>query len=131
MPRECVMETALPSLSTTLMCVVSLLGCPALILGTCTFSPARIDSYRACTTSLSRKRPRGISTKAGSPRNLSLSTVAYFCTSARSEEHTSELQSLMRISYAVFCLKKQKTKHKDRPHSKTGRTTEQTDTTKQ
>src|SRR3546814_20339837 len=29
---------------------------------------------------------------------------------ARSEEHTSELQSLMRISYAVFCLKKKKTK---------------------
>src|SRR3546814_4343351 len=34
----------------------------------------------------------------------------------RSEEHTSELQSLMRISYAVFCLKKkkhQKKQHKD------------------
>src|SRR3546814_8160287 len=30
---------------------------------------------------------------------------------ARSEEHTSELQSLMRISYAVFCLKKKKTVH--------------------
>src|SRR3546814_5753573 len=29
--------------------------------------------------------------------------------SERSEEHTSELQSLMRISYAVFCLKKKKT----------------------
>src|SRR3546814_7647747 len=29
----------------------------------------------------------------------------------RSEEHTSELQSLMRISYAVFCLKKKKHKH--------------------
>src|SRR3546814_7173748 len=29
-------------------------------------------------------------------------------TSCRSEEHTSELQSLMRISYAVFCLKKKK-----------------------
>src|SRR3546814_6311228 len=29
-------------------------------------------------------------------------------TVARSEEHTSELQSLMRISYAVFCLKKKK-----------------------
>src|SRR3546814_5457261 len=28
--------------------------------------------------------------------------------SSRSEEHTSELQSLMRISYAVFCLKKKK-----------------------
>src|SRR3546814_5916752 len=33
---------------------------------------------------------------------------------ARSEEHTSELQSLMRISYAVFCLKKQKIKIKKR-----------------
>src|SRR3546814_3473099 len=33
--------------------------------------------------------------------------------SCRSEEHTSELQSLMRISYAVFCLKKQKTKSDD------------------
>src|SRR3546814_5605855 len=30
--------------------------------------------------------------------------------STRSEEHTSELQSLMRISYAVFCLKKKKLK---------------------
>src|SRR3546814_7666683 len=30
----------------------------------------------------------------------------------RSEEHTSELQSLMRISYAVFCLKKNKKQHK-------------------
>src|SRR3546814_10793119 len=32
--------------------------------------------------------------------------------SRRSEEHTSELQSLMRISYAVFCLKKKKNIHK-------------------
>src|SRR3546814_10281776 len=31
----------------------------------------------------------------------------------RSEEHTSELQSLMRISYAVFCLKKKKDKDKE------------------
>src|SRR3546814_9279922 len=45
--------------------------------------------------------------------------IDYYCGSGncdtlpvllRSEEHTSELQSLMRISYAVFCLKK-KTKH--------------------
>src|SRR3546814_7678913 len=35
---------------------------------------------------------------------------------ARSEEHTSELQSLMRISYAVFCLKKKK-KTQDRSNS--------------
>src|SRR3546814_9356063 len=32
----------------------------------------------------------------------------------RSEEHTSELQSLMRISYAVFCLKKKNNKKKNR-----------------
>src|SRR3546814_3380823 len=36
----------------------------------------------------------------------------------RSEEHTSELQSLMRISYAVFCLKKKK-QHKVYTHIKT------------
>src|SRR3546814_10824717 len=34
--------------------------------------------------------------------------VAWKSTKDRSEEHTSELQSLMRISYAVFCLKKKK-----------------------
>src|SRR3546814_5467513 len=39
---------------------------------------------------------------AGQPRRKLL---------ARSEEHTSELQSLMRISYAVFCLKKKKKKN--------------------
>src|SRR3546814_9335473 len=33
------------------------------------------------------------------------------CRGLRSEEHTSELQSLMRISYAVFCLKKKKNQH--------------------
>src|SRR3546814_9139902 len=37
----------------------------------------------------------------------------------RSEEHTSELQSLMRISYAVFCLKKKKKKKTQiKPHYK-------------
>src|SRR3546814_948356 len=39
-------------------------------------------------------------------RNL---LVAFIPAALRSEEHTSELQSLMRISYAVFCLKKKKT----------------------
>src|SRR3546814_6750542 len=36
---------------------------------------------------------------------------ASICARARSEEHTSELQSLMRISYAVFCLTKKKNKN--------------------
>src|SRR3546814_7080922 len=46
-----------------------------------------------------------------------LHTSLYF----RSEEHTSELQSLMRISYAVFCLKKKKKKAKikNTQHKKT------------
>src|SRR3546814_10344948 len=37
--------------------------------------------------------------------------LAHATRSTRSEEHTSELQSLMRISYAVFCLHKKKTKN--------------------
>src|SRR3546814_1525115 len=36
---------------------------------------------------------------------------AWKCRQGRSEEHTSELQSLMRISYAVFCLKKKNQKN--------------------
>src|SRR3546814_8048087 len=36
------------------------------------------------------------------------------CRDQRSEEHTSELQSLMRISYAVFCLKKKKVNNTDK-----------------
>src|SRR3546814_7598432 len=40
----------------------------------------------------------------------------------RSEEHTSELQSLMRISYAVFCLKKKNTKNSSYKHNTIPRT---------
>src|SRR3546814_7326926 len=45
--------------------------------------------------------PRNIATKSAFHNAMTLDV-------ARSEEHTSELQSLMRISYAVFCLKKKK-----------------------
>src|SRR3546814_10438094 len=44
--------------------------------------------------------------------------AATACTE-RSEEHTSELQSLMRISYAVFCLKKKKNKQTHKTTSQT------------
>src|SRR3546814_2808941 len=44
----------------------------------------------------------------------------------RSEEHTSELQSLMRISYAVFCLKKKKKKNNILDVYKTHQTTTNT-----
>src|SRR3546814_2878489 len=46
----------------------------------------------------------GQGTSISTPSTLSLGTAE----PSRSEEHTSELQSLMRISYAVFCLKKKK-----------------------
>src|SRR3546814_9757230 len=42
-------------------------------------------------------------------RALAMEPKVLIADEARSEEHTSELQSLMRISYAVFCLKKKKT----------------------
>src|SRR3546814_2831746 len=41
----------------------------------------------------------------------------FTCGAARSEEHTSELQSLMRISYAVFCLKKKKIQQSENKHN--------------
>src|SRR3546814_2544088 len=47
-------------------------------------------------------------------RTLVAQTRASLALLARSEEHTSELQSLMRISYAVFCLKKKNTINKQR-----------------
>src|SRR3546814_6017345 len=43
----------------------------------------------------------------------------FFALKWRSEEHTSELQSLMRISYAVFCLKKKKNKYIHQTHKAT------------
>src|SRR3546814_10738277 len=55
------------------------------------------------------RRRRGASCRAAAPdRAPDRQGRAAAC---RSEEHTSELQSLMRISYAVFCLKKKQTKH--------------------
>src|SRR3546814_10217440 len=66
------------------------------------------------------------------PSNLDLSLVREFVSSQcqdpkspfRSEEHTSELQSLMRISYAVFCLKKKNKKqhHKNNTPNQCNRT---------
>src|SRR3546814_2396633 len=44
--------------------------------------------------------------------------VKQYLPGLRSEEHTSELQSLMRISYAVFCLKKKNTYNDDSAHDK-------------
>src|SRR3546814_6230239 len=69
-----------------------------------------VESPTSSTTTPSdgrRRRWRTITTSR-------TSCSAFF----RSEEHTSELQSLMRISYAVFCLKKKNTTQQTiRPHT--------------
>src|SRR3546814_4147510 len=59
-----------------------------------------------------RRGDRGSRTERTYPNcRFSLPTEAHSISMfPRSEEHTSELQSLMRISYAVFCLKKKKKK---------------------
>src|SRR3546814_9869636 len=68
-------------------------------------SGARQLSSRTSNCSGIRRRARSSTDNAISARTA---CTASACTN-RSEEHTSELQSLMRISYAVFCLKKKQT----------------------
>src|SRR3546814_9911325 len=75
---------------------------------------------RACETGgdgeSARWPRRGLTTsrKVGAPQGKGAgesqggATCRYRATESRSDEHTSELQSLMRISYAVFCLKQKK-----------------------
>src|SRR3546814_7361599 len=64
---------------------------------------ARIHGYDAIPTTL----PGG-ATRLAAPTETRVPEQDLRRQLARSEEHTSELQSLMRISYAVFCLKKKK-----------------------
>src|SRR3546814_2029341 len=51
-------------------------------------------------------RPRSPAAGSASSALIQACSVPWRSMELRSEEHTSELQSLMRISYAVFCLKK-------------------------
>src|SRR3546814_8111080 len=67
--------------------------------GTCQWSVLPAVSRRASD------RPAPANCLSQSPRTAAALIAAWI---DRSEEHTSELQSLMRISYAVFCLKKKK-----------------------
>src|SRR3546814_7347678 len=56
--------------------------------------------YQAAMASRARKRAM--------PSGQAIAKATEYAVSSRSEEHTSEVQSLMRISYAVFCLKTKK-----------------------
>src|SRR3546814_5717424 len=56
-------------------------------------------------------------TRGKTYENTAKAAFAILADEQRSEEHTSELQSLMRISYAVFCLKKKKINTNKHRHS--------------
>src|SRR3546814_2542858 len=78
-----------------------------------TFTPtvaasARVHCPAQQTTTSQSMRPLSVTTAVTLPSSVSIE---------RSEEHTSELQSLMRISYAVFCLKKKNTNHKQHSYT--------------
>src|SRR3546814_8745916 len=75
----------------------------------CRLSLSVVPLPSAAAWSTTTSVPPGLS--AANSAALALSPVP--SGKGRSEEHTSELQSLMRISYAVFCLKKKKKKTKD------------------
>src|SRR3546814_6510542 len=61
-----------------------------------------------------RKAPTAVNTLATQRPHARFEQNVIATVPMRSEEHTSELQSLMRISYAVFCLKKKKKNNKQR-----------------
>src|SRR3546814_7377703 len=63
-----------------------------------------------------RLRPAGEAPAGAAVRADRQGEVRVLRLPPRSEEHTSELQSLMRISYAVFCLKKKKNNTPDSTH---------------
>src|SRR3546814_7885741 len=68
------------------------------------------------TPGLSLRNGWGDSTKIsirGIASTVGTATTSIYIDDTRSEEHTYELQSLMRISYAVFCLKKKTTNTKN------------------
>src|SRR3546814_2821757 len=73
--------------------------------------PARPEGDRRAATSYVG-RPASSSAVPTLHHSAAREDCAQDTPQSRSEEHTSELQSLMRISYAVFCLKKKKTKRK-------------------
>src|SRR3546814_10698880 len=79
------------------------------------------DSWFGASATATRPQSRPETAAATAGLRHSAATVrqasARPAARAKSEEHTSELQSLMRISYAVFCLKKKKKDRKNR-HSK-------------
>src|SRR3546814_4938006 len=74
------------------------------------FGACREGVSKAASRSSIRRSPKK-PVRRGCESKSRIRTASFWpiCMPRRSEEHTSELQSLMRISYAVFCLKKKNT----------------------
>src|SRR3546814_3295173 len=84
--------------------------------------------FRAAGFIMTETRPDYV--VVGETRNYSFEAITKairFIGAGSSEEHTSELQSLMRSSYAVFCLKKKKTANQP-PHPRSNLTQQNTTT---
>src|SRR3546814_6226690 len=87
-PRKLLQDFAYSLVSVTCWLAINCLAAAGLILGLFVLmANASVDQFFVEAANLSNH---------------------YVAADSRSEEHTSELQSLMRISYAVFCLKKKK-----------------------
>src|SRR3546814_3883581 len=80
---------------------------------------SRNARFSSVVLPLPRKPVNKVTGVLMSSRSVTRPSVAAFGCVTRSEEHTSELQSLMRISYAVFCLKKKTDakQQEDRQHT--------------
>src|SRR3546814_8686637 len=92
------------SLALLMNCVYDDIGATIKPMGAVMQEGARGRKWRCLTISDARLRRRNFLYSLPTERLSAAAAVV----AKRSEEHTSELQSLMRISYAVFCLKKKK-----------------------
>src|SRR3546814_1228561 len=92
-------------------------GAPAAMSTTAILCPRATGSVSVIPSATSSRSPASKSRSAVATESRGSMKMALFAVmggaASRSEEHTSELQSLMRISYAVFCLKKKKKKKND------------------
>src|SRR3546814_9600303 len=77
-------------------------------------TPLRLMTLSNGQPSPSTREPAAVSGHLSALSTTPSPSVSVKPVGTRSEEHTSELQSLMRISYAVFCLKKKKNKQKEK-----------------
>src|SRR3546814_9817630 len=78
-------------------------------------APPAVIAMTSGVIASTRGSGRASGSRVGCPVYRPSVSVAMNSMSARSEEHTSELQSLMRISYAVFCLKQKQNPNQHSP----------------